>query len=93
MSWLATNRDPLAHAMTKPEDEALRILSEVCRVPLDKLTPEARLVQDLGIDSVMTLDLLIELEEALDIEIPEIEAAQMETVAQVTDYVRSRATA
>lgn len=77
--------------MTKPEDEALRILSQVCSVPVERLTPETRLVQDLGVDSVMTLDLLLDLEESLNIEIPEIDAAEMVTVGQVLDYVREKA--
>ena len=77
--------------MTKAEDTAREILGNICRVPLEKLTNDARLVQDLGIDSVMTLDLLLELEEALDLEIPEIEAAEMETVGQVLAYVREHA--
>lgn len=77
--------------MTKPEDEVLRILSEVCRVPRDKLTPDARLVQDLGVDSVMTLDLLLELEDFFDREIPEAEAAELMTVGQIQDYARAHA--
>jgi acyl carrier protein len=79
--------------MSDAEGEALRILSEVCGVPLERLQPEVRLVQDLGIDSIVTLDLLIELEESLGLEIPEIEAAQMQTVGQVLKYVREHATA
>ncbi len=76
--------------MTKPENEVLRILAEVCRVPMERLTPEARLVQDLGVDSVMTLDLLLELEEHFDCEIPESEAAAMVTVGQIQEYARTR---
>ena len=73
------------------EQETLRILGEVCRVPLERLTPETRLVQDLGVDSVTTLDLLMELEDVLNIEIPEIEATELVTVAKVLDYVRKHA--
>lgn len=77
--------------MSKAEDETLRILSEVCKVPLEKLTPEARLIQDLDIDSVITLDLLIALEESLEIEIPEIDATQLVTVGDVLAYVSKHA--
>jgi acyl carrier protein len=79
--------------MSNAEGEVLRIMSEICGVPLDRLQPEVRLVQDLGIDSVVTLDLLLELEEALGLEIPEIEAAEMQTVGQVLKYVREHAAA
>jgi len=77
--------------MTQPEQTALKILAEVCRVPQDQLKPETRLVQDLGVDSVMTLDLLMELEENLGIEIPEIDAAELVSVGKVLEYVRANA--
>lgn len=80
----------MTQAMTDAEQTSLRILSEVCRVPQERLTPETRLVQDLGVDSVMTLDLLMELEETLGIEIPEVEAAELVSVGDVLAYVRAR---
>ncbi|MCA8923689.1 MAG: acyl carrier protein [Planctomycetes bacterium] len=74
--------------MTPAEEKALEILSTVCNVPREKLVPEARLIQDLDIDSVVTLDLLMELEESLGIDIPEVKAAEMQTVGDVLTYVR-----
>lgn len=50
------------------------------------LRPEFDLVADLGIDSPKQLELLIELEEALDVEISDEDAAAMETVGDVLDY-------
>lgn len=79
--------------MSKPEDRVLQIVAEVCRVPIERLQPETRLVQDLGVDSVMTLDLLLELEEAFDVDIPEADAAALETVAQIQAYARERVSA
>ena len=77
--------------MTKAEDETLRILSDVCKVPVETLKPETRLIQDLDIDSIVTLDLLIALEESLEIEIPEIDATQLLTVGDVLAYVTKQA--
>lgn len=74
-----------------PEQKVLEIISQVCRVPLDKLQPETRLVQDLGVDSVMTLDLLLELEDAFDRDIPEADAAALMTVGQIQTYAREHA--
>lgn len=51
-----------------------------------ELQPELDLVADLGIDSPKQLELLIELEEALDTEISDEEAAALETVGDVLDY-------
>ena len=59
-----------------------------------ELRPELDLVADLGIDSPKQLELLIDLEEALDTEISDEEAAAMETVGDVLDYAAGvRATA
>ncbi|MEZ6187331.1 MAG: phosphopantetheine-binding protein [Planctomycetota bacterium] len=77
--------------MTPAEEKTLEILSNVCNVPREKLVPEARLIQDLDIDSVVTLDLLMELEESLEIDIPEVKAAEMQTVGDVLAYVREHA--
>ncbi len=51
-----------------------------------ELRPEFDLVADLGIDSPKQLQLLIELEEALDTEISDEDAAALETVGDVLDY-------
>ena len=59
-----------------------------------ELRREFDLVADLGIDSPKQLELLIDLEEALDTEISDEEAAAMETVGDVLDYAAGvRATA
>ena len=49
--------------MSSAEQEALRILAEVCNVELETLKPETHLVRDLDLDSAMTLDLLMTMEE------------------------------
>ncbi len=50
------------------------------------LRAELDLVADLGIDSPKQLELLIELEEALNVEISDEDAAALETVGDVLDY-------
>ena len=76
--------------MLKP-DEVLQILSEVCRVPESVLKPEARLIQDLDLDSVLTLELLMTLEERLGTDVPEVDAAKLVTVGDVLDFVQRQA--
>ena len=53
------------------------------------LKPAMELVSDLGIDSPKALELLVELEEALGIEISDEDAASMETVGDVLEYARA----
>lgn len=71
-------------------EQALQILSEVCRVSPEELTPEKHLIQDLDLDSVLALDLLMTLEERLGIEISEVEATQMVTVGDVLAFVSEK---
>lgn len=70
--------------------EALEVISKLAGVPQDQLKPETELVADLGIDSPKALQLLVELEEALDIEISDEEAARMETVGDVLSFYENQ---
>ena len=65
---------------------ASRVLARASGRDEAELRPEFDLVADLGIDSPKQLELLIELEEALDVEIGDEDAAAMETVGDVLDY-------
>jgi len=67
-------------------DVAAGVLAKLSGIPATELQPSMDLVADLGIDSPKALELLVELEEALDVEISDEEAARMETVGDVLDY-------
>jgi acyl carrier protein len=69
------------------EQTALEILATVSGVALDEITPEKDLAADLGIDSPKALRLLVELEDRLEIEISDEDAARMSTVGDVTSYL------
>ena len=69
-------------------DTARAILSKVSGQDASSLNEEMSLVADLGIDSAKALQLLADLEDALDIEIDDEDAARMNTVADVLGYVR-----
>lgn len=68
---------------------ALDVLARTSNMDSDRLEPEMELVADLGIDSPRALELLVELEEALAVEISDEEAARMETVGDILDYARA----
>ncbi|MCA8979531.1 MAG: acyl carrier protein [Planctomycetes bacterium] len=68
--------------MSKTE-QALRILSDISGTPVAELRPEQDLVADLGIDSPKALKLLVELEDELEIEISDEDAARMTTVGDI----------
>ncbi len=69
-----------------PRATATKVLARTSGRPESELQPEQDLVADLGIDSPKQLELLIQLEEALEVEITDEEAAAMETVGHVLDY-------
>ena len=70
---------------------ALEILSGLSGRDADQIEPGMDLVADLGIDSPKALQLLLDLEEKLDIEISDEDAAKMDTVGDVLDFVGATA--
>jgi len=54
------------------------------------VTAEASLVDDLGADSLDTVELVIAFEEAFGITVPEADVQRIRTVQDATDYVRAR---
>lgn len=77
--------------MTPAADKALAVLSDVCRVPISKLTPETHLIRDLALDSAITMELLMALETELSVEISDVEAAKLVTVGDVLAFVNQKA--
>jgi acyl carrier protein len=67
---------------------ALTILAEISGVAIDELKEPMELVADLGIDSAKALRLLVRLEDELEVEISDEDAAGMNTVS---DLLSSRA--
>ena len=59
----------------------------------EKVTREASFVEDLGADSLDIVELVMALEEAFDVEIPDDEAEKIQTIGDALDYIRERTTA
>lgn len=68
-------------------DKALEVISKVSGMDKASIEDQMDLVADLGIDSPKALMLLVQLEDALEIEIPDEAAAGMDTVADVVGWV------
>ena len=75
------------------KDKALEIVARISGVETAELEPKLDLVADLGIDSPKALQLLLDLEDALGIEISDEDAAKMDTVGDILDYLGSAAPA
>ena len=73
------------------KQKALEIVSKISGMDVAKLEPKLDLVADLGIDSPKALQMLLDLEDALGIEISDEDAAKMDSVGDVLDYLGSLA--
>lgn len=67
------------------------VILNYVEVDEDKVTPEARFVEDLGFTSFDFMSMLGELEEELEIEIDQQKAADIRTVQEAVDYLESLA--
>ncbi len=69
------------------KQKALDIVAKISGTEAANLTPDMDLVGDLGIDSPHALQLLVDLEEALDIEISDEDAARMDSVGDLLGFL------
>ena len=71
------------------EERVKKIIVEQLGVKEDEVKPEASFIEDLGADSLDTVELVMALEEEFDIEIPDEEAEKITTVQSAIDYVQN----
>jgi acyl carrier protein len=69
------------------EERVKKIVAEQLGVKLEEVTNEASFVDDLGADSLDTVELVMALEEEFETEIPDEEAEKISTVQSAIDYV------
>ncbi len=68
-----------------------KIISEQLGVPEADVKPEASFVNDLGADSLDTVELVMALEEEFGVEIPDEDAEKIATVQNAVDYIKAKA--
>ena len=68
-------------------EKVKNIIIEQLGVEEKQVTPEASFIDDLGADSLDTVELVMAFEEAFDIEIPDEDAEKIMTVKDATDYI------
>ena len=73
--------------MSNVEERVKKIVVEQLGVKEDEVTNEASFVDDLGADSLDTVELVMALEEEFETEIPDEEAENITTVQQAIDYI------
>ena len=72
------------------EDRVKDIIVEELGVERDKLTPEASFMEDLGADSLDTVELVMAFEKEFDIDIPDEEAEKLRTVGDAMKYLHEK---
>jgi acyl carrier protein len=73
--------------MSNVEDRVKKIVVEQLGVKDEEVTPEASFVDDLGADSLDTVELVMALEEEFEIEIPDEAAEKITTVQEAISYI------
>ncbi len=73
--------------MSDAADRVREIIANELGVEMEKVTDEASFVEDLGADSLDTVELVMAFEEEFGVEIPDEEAEQITTVGEAVDLV------
>ncbi len=73
------------------EAKVKEIIAKKLNVEQEKILPEARFIEDLGADSLDTVELVMAFEEAFGIEIPEADSDKIRTVGDAINYIKEHA--
>ena len=75
--------------MSDIESKVKDIIVEQLGVSADQVKPEAKFIEDLGADSLDTVELVMAFEEEFGIEVPDEDAEKLQSVGDVVSYVNS----
>ncbi|MBL7130755.1 MAG: acyl carrier protein [Candidatus Omnitrophica bacterium] len=76
--------------MADVSEKIKSIIAEQLGVKPEEVTPQASFIEDLGADSLDTVELVMALEEEFGIEIPDEDAEKMATVGDATKYIEEK---
>ena len=79
-----------SHAMSDTAEKVKKIVVEHLGVEEAKVTPEASFIDDLGADSLDTVELVMAFEEAFGVEIPDDAAEKITTVKDAIEYIEKQ---
>ncbi len=72
---------------TTNQERLTEIIAQQLGVDADNVTPDASFMEDLGADSLDTVELVMALEEEFDLEIPDSDAEKIQTVQDALNYL------
>ena len=76
--------------MSEQYDKVKEIIIDKLGVEDSKITMEAKFIDDLGADSLDTVELIMQFEEEFNIEIPDEDAEELLSVGQAVDYISTK---
>ncbi|MBI4584239.1 MAG: acyl carrier protein [Planctomycetes bacterium] len=74
----------------KIEDKVIEIVAQQLDADKEKVKPETSFVTDLGADSLDIVELVMEFEEAFDLNIPDEDAEKIKTVGDAINYIKQQ---
>ncbi len=74
------------------QEKVKDIIVDRLSVTPDKVTPEAKFMDDLGADSLDTVELVMAFEEEFGLEVPDEDSEKLQTVGDVIKYIEANAT-
>jgi acyl carrier protein len=72
------------------DEQVINIIAEQLGIDISEVVAAAKLVENLGADSLDTVELVMKFEEAFGIEIPDEDAENIITVQNVIDYIKKK---
>ncbi|RPG50716.1 MAG: acyl carrier protein [Gammaproteobacteria bacterium TMED1] len=75
--------------MSTTEERVIKLVCEQLGVKEEEVTSEASFVEDLGADSLDTVELVMALEEEFETEIPDEDAEKITTVKEAMEYIEA----
>ncbi|PAX48312.1 acyl carrier protein [Brunnivagina elsteri] len=80
-------------SQTEIFDKVKKIVADQLSVEDEKITPQSNFANDLGADSLDTVEMVMALEEEFNIEIPDEAAEKITTVQEAVDYINNKVAA
>jgi acyl carrier protein len=77
--------------MAIDQNQIIKMIADQLQIDEEQVKPDASFMDDLGADSLDTVELIMALEEEFDIEIPDSEAEKIRTVQQALNYLDENA--
>lgn len=70
-------------------EKIAQILADQLDADLESITPETRIAEDLGADSLDVVELLMSIEDEFEVEVPDEEIENVKTVGDVVEYIKA----